>query len=42
LIRTKKYRQQVAEAMYQGIVDFYATARDEKKPAVVATRGAAR
>ncbi|MDQ3284091.1 MAG: N-acetylmuramoyl-L-alanine amidase [Acidobacteriota bacterium] len=39
LIRTKKYRQQLAEAMYQGIVDFYATPRDEK---MVASRSAAR
>jgi N-acetylmuramoyl-L-alanine amidase len=43
LIRTKKYRQQLAEAMYQGIVDFYATPREEKKgPAVLASRGASR
>jgi N-acetylmuramoyl-L-alanine amidase len=43
LIRTKKYRQQLAEAMYQGLVDFYATAREEKKgPSVLASRGAAR
>lgn len=44
LLRTKKYRQQLAEAMYQGIVDFYATPREEKKtsPAVVASRGTAR
>ncbi|HYO75336.1 MAG TPA: N-acetylmuramoyl-L-alanine amidase, partial [Thermoanaerobaculia bacterium] len=41
LIRTKKYRQQVAEAMYQGIVDFYATAREEKKPPVVAAKSGA-
>jgi N-acetylmuramoyl-L-alanine amidase len=38
LIRTKKYRQQLAEAMYQGIVDFYATPRES--PPVVASRGA--
>ncbi len=41
LIRTKKYRQQLADAMYQGIVDFYATPR-EPAPAVVAARGAAK
>lgn len=42
LIQTRKYRQQVAEAMYQGLVDFYATAREERKPAVVAaSKGAA-
>ena len=43
LIQTKKYRQQLAEAMYQGLVDFYATAREEqRKPAVVAaSKGAA-
>jgi N-acetylmuramoyl-L-alanine amidase len=28
LLKTKKYRQQLAEAIYQGIVDFYATPRD--------------
>ena len=33
LIRTKRYREQVADAMYQGLVDFYA-GRDE--PPVVA------
>jgi len=43
LIQTKRYRQQLAEAVYAGIVDFYATPRDEKKaPAVVASRGAAK
>lgn len=40
LIKTKKYRQQLAEAIYQGIVDFYA--RDEKAPAVVARAGASK
>jgi N-acetylmuramoyl-L-alanine amidase len=41
LIQTKKYRQQLAEGLYQGIVDFYATPR-ESPPAVVAARGASR
>ena len=42
LLQTKKYRQQLAEAMYQGLVDFYATSREERKPAVVAaSKGAA-
>jgi N-acetylmuramoyl-L-alanine amidase len=43
LLQTKKYRQQLAEAMYQGLVDFYATPREEpRKPAVVASsKGAA-
>ncbi|HEX8618112.1 MAG TPA: N-acetylmuramoyl-L-alanine amidase, partial [Thermoanaerobaculia bacterium] len=41
LIQTKKYRQQLAEGMYQGIVDFYANAREEKKPAVVAAKNGA-
>ena len=27
LIKTRKYRQQLAEAIYQGIVDFYASGR---------------
>jgi N-acetylmuramoyl-L-alanine amidase len=45
LIRTKKYRQQLADAVYQGLVDFYATPREreEKKLApVVASRGASK
>lgn len=33
LIKTKKYRQQLAEAIYQGLVDFYA-GRDETQPVV--------
>ena len=37
LIKTKKYRQEVAEAIYAGIVDFYAT--QERAPAVVAAGG---
>jgi N-acetylmuramoyl-L-alanine amidase len=42
LIQTKKYRQQLATAIHDGIVDFYATARDEKKTpsSVVAKSGA--
>ncbi|HYR28829.1 MAG TPA: N-acetylmuramoyl-L-alanine amidase, partial [Thermoanaerobaculia bacterium] len=31
LIKTKKYRQQLAEAIYQGLVDFYG--REEPRPA---------
>ena len=43
LIQTRKYRQKLAEAVYQGLVDFYATPRDEKKPApVLASRGASK
>jgi N-acetylmuramoyl-L-alanine amidase len=34
LIRTKKYREQVADAIYQGLVDFYA---DREEPRVVAS-----
>jgi N-acetylmuramoyl-L-alanine amidase len=39
LLKTKKYRQQLAEAIYQGIVDFYATPREDPtaRPAVVAS-----
>lgn len=41
LIRTRKYRQQLAEAVYQGIVDFYATRGEERKaPAAVVAKGA--
>ena len=32
LIKTKKYRQQLAEAIYQGLVDFYG--REESRPPV--------
>jgi N-acetylmuramoyl-L-alanine amidase len=40
LIQTKKYRQQLAEAVYQGIVDFYATQGEERKaPAAVVAKG---
>lgn len=39
LLKTRKYRQQLAEAIYQGIVDFYATPREEtpSRSAVVAS-----
>jgi N-acetylmuramoyl-L-alanine amidase len=37
LLKTKKYRQQLAEAIYQGIVDFYAT--QERRPGMVASAG---
>jgi N-acetylmuramoyl-L-alanine amidase len=40
LIKTRKHRQQLAEAVYAGIVAFYETPRDERKPAVVASGGA--
>jgi N-acetylmuramoyl-L-alanine amidase len=36
LIQTKKHRQQLAEAIYSGLVDFYST-RGNEKPAVVAS-----
>ena len=38
LIKTKKYRQQLAEAIYAGLVDFYAARGDG--PAVLASRAA--
>ncbi|HEX2121676.1 MAG TPA: N-acetylmuramoyl-L-alanine amidase [Thermoanaerobaculia bacterium] len=38
LLQTKKYRQQLAEAMYAGIVDFYDT-QAETKPSVLASGG---
>jgi N-acetylmuramoyl-L-alanine amidase len=38
LIQTKKHRQQLAEAIYAGIVEFYSS-RTEKAPAVVASKG---
>jgi N-acetylmuramoyl-L-alanine amidase len=41
LLKTKKYRQQLAEAIYRGLVDFYSTAREVPGPAVLAS-GAAR
>jgi N-acetylmuramoyl-L-alanine amidase len=34
LIRTKKYREQVADAMYHGLVDFYA---DREEPRILAS-----
>ena len=41
LIQTKKYRQQLAEAVYHGIVDFYATqGEDRKSPSTVVAKGA--
>ena len=43
LIQTKKYRQQLATAIHDGIVDFYATPRDEKKtPTSVVAKGGAK
>jgi N-acetylmuramoyl-L-alanine amidase len=36
LIKTQKYRQDLAEAIYQGMVDFYATQREEKAPVLAA------
>ena len=38
LIQTKQYRQQLAEAVYEGIVDFYAS-EDRKLPATVVAKG---
>jgi N-acetylmuramoyl-L-alanine amidase len=38
LMKTKKYRQQLAEAIYEGLVGFYAT--QESAPSVVASRSA--
>lgn len=32
LLQTTKHREQLAAAIYQGIVDFYAAGRDESKP----------
>lgn len=40
LIKTRKYRQQLADAIYEGMVEFYGVARDEKSPAVLAAAGA--
>jgi N-acetylmuramoyl-L-alanine amidase len=39
LIQTKKHRQQIADAIYAGIVEFYASGRIEK-PASVLAKGA--
>jgi N-acetylmuramoyl-L-alanine amidase len=36
LMKTRKYRQQLAESIFEGIVDFYATERDETAPGVIA------
>ena len=38
LIKTQKYRQQLAESIYRGMVDFYTTQRDGA-PAVLASAG---
>lgn len=40
LIKTRKYRQQVADAIYQGMVEFYAVSRET--PSVVASAGGAK
>ena len=37
LIQTRKHRQQLAEAIYAGIVEFYSTRESETKPSVVAS-----
>jgi N-acetylmuramoyl-L-alanine amidase len=40
LIQTRKHRQQLADAVYQGIVEFYAGQADERKaPATVVAKG---
>ncbi|HXG57734.1 MAG TPA: N-acetylmuramoyl-L-alanine amidase [Thermoanaerobaculia bacterium] len=39
LMKTKKYRQQVAEAVHQGLLDFFAGQRPEEPP-MVAAKGA--
>jgi N-acetylmuramoyl-L-alanine amidase len=41
LIQTRKYRQQLAEALYQGIVDFYAQG-EERSRSLVASKGGAK
>ena len=41
LIQTKKHRQQLAEAIYAGIVAFYSS-RSEKPPVVASAKGAAK
>jgi len=41
LLQTKRYRQQLAEAIYQGLVDYYAT-QGEATPSVLASRGASK
>lgn len=42
LIQTKKHRQQIADAIYAGLVDFYASSRDERRgpSSLVAKSGA--
>src|SRR5687768_14622796 len=40
LIQTKKHRQQLAEAVYAGLLDFYAAGGE--RPGVVAARAAAK
>ena len=45
LIQTRKYRQQLAEAIYAGMVEFYATRnepRDDKRPPIVAAAAGAK
>ncbi len=44
LIQTTRHRQQLAEAIYGGILDFYTTPREEEKkpPSSLAARGAAK
>lgn len=40
LIKTRKYRQELAEAIYEGLLAFYETQRtEEKSPAVLASAG---
>ena len=40
LIQTKRHRQDLAAAIYAGLVDFYATGRNEKPASVLAKSGA--
>jgi len=42
LIQTKKHRQQLAEAIYAGIVEFYSTRGQGKPPVVASAKGAAK
>jgi N-acetylmuramoyl-L-alanine amidase len=43
LLQTKKYRQQLAAAIHDGIADFYSSSREEKKvPSSVVAKGAAK
>ena len=39
LMKTQKYRQQLAEAVHAGIAEFYATQGEEKRPGVMASAG---